>query len=123
LRKLPLALLILILLAAPSWSQTQHSITLTWTANAGDVNFVVQRAVSASGPWTTLATLTPVAPATVAVTTYVDTTGVAGTAYFYQVFATDANTPPDDSGDSNVIGPLTFLGNPAAPTGLAGVVK
>jgi fibronectin type 3 domain-containing protein len=97
---------------------TQHSIALTWnpdsTATGG---FNVYRATVAAGPFTKIATVAA------GVDTYSDTTGVGGTAYYYEVTALDTATPPDESGPSNVVGPLTFLGNPTPPTGLAGVAK
>lgn len=101
-------------------AQSAHSIKLTWNYTQGAdpaTGFVVQRATSASGPWTML-TATPIPVSTL---TYSDTTGVGGTAYFYQVYALDSLgfQSPSDTLSTSVV----FLANPAAPTGLAAVAN
>jgi hypothetical protein len=110
---------ILLVLLAPSRNlraQGAHSITLTWSQPAGGtqpVAFNVKRG-TAPGAEVTIGTTT--APTT----TYVDTTGVGGTTYYYVVTATNPQATPTESTASNEVS-ATFLPLPAmaAPTGLA----
>jgi len=91
------------------FAQSGHNITLTWTASAGATSYNVKRSTT-SGTETTLSA-TPAPP-------YVDSTGVAGTKYFYVVTAVNQF---GESPSSNEVS-ATFLGNPpAAPTALSAV--
>jgi FtsP/CotA-like multicopper oxidase with cupredoxin domain len=66
-----------------------RQIRLTWRDNsANETAWVVQRATSAGGPWTTIATpTTTTAAATGGTVTYNDTTTTVGTTYYYRVLA------------------------------------
>ncbi|MGC2234543.1 MAG: M36 family metallopeptidase [Pyrinomonadaceae bacterium] len=69
-------------LAAPVFSlsnTTANTVTVTITALGGAADYVIQRSTSAGGPFTTIAT--------VATTTYQDTTVTLGQTYYYQVHA------------------------------------
>ena len=93
------------------FAQSGHNITLTWSASSGATSYNVKRS-TATGTEATIATS--------ATTSFVDTTGVAGTKYFYVVTAVNQF---GESGPSNEAS-ATFLGNPpAAPTGLAVVAN
>ena len=83
------------------------NVVLTWTNGTNQTNIVVQRANSGTTAFTTLATLGATA------TTYSDATAVQGTAYTYQVYATNA------VGSSPMV-QVTFTLPLAAPTGLVG---
>ena len=102
----------------PRLGQTQgtHSNTLSWTAptSGGAVaTYNVKRSTS-TGTEVMIATV----PSTQ--TTYVDTTGTAGTTYFYVI---SASNQFGESPNSNEVSAL-FLGDkPAAPSGLAVVSK
>lgn len=93
-----------------------HGVTLTWTApaataaNGPATSYNILRG-TASGQEAFLATVQ--APAT----TYVDTTGVQGQTYFYEVTASNS---AGSSGPSNEVS-AAFLatGAPAAPGSLA----
>jgi hypothetical protein len=87
----------------------QHGVNVTWTAGtptAGQVaatGWKVDRSTVTGGPYTQIAAVT--------VTNYLDTTGTAGTKYFYVIVGTapgaiDANSSPEAS--------ATFLAQAAA---------
>lgn len=69
--------------AAPSFSlsnTTANTVTVTITPAGGAADYVIQRSTSASGPFATIATI--------ATTTYQDSTGISGgQTYYYQVHA------------------------------------
>lgn len=89
------------------FAQSGHNITLSWSASSGATSYNVKRSTT---------TGTETALSTSATTSFVDSTGVAGTKYFYVVTAVNQF---GESGPSNEAS-ATFLGNPpAAPTGLA----
>ena len=115
-RKLPFVLLTLVLLAEPSWSQTQHAIDLSWVASPSStvVKYNVYRSTTTGAGYAVIANT---AAPTV---TYADTTGIGGTTYYYVVTALDSGG--DESVDSNQAS-ATFLANPAPPTGLAAAAK
>jgi len=118
-RRLPLIVLI-VLLVLPVWAQTQHSITVAWTYTQGAdpaTGFFVYRATTSGGPYTKLTNPTPLP---ITQLTYVDTTGVGGTKYFYTVTAVDAQAfesamSPEAS--------ASFLADPAAPAGVTAIAK
>jgi FtsP/CotA-like multicopper oxidase with cupredoxin domain len=63
------------------------SVTLTWTNNANNqTGFTVQRASSASGPWSNIASVTGVVGVGGSVS-YVDRSVTSGTTYYYRVMA------------------------------------
>ncbi|MFD1773492.1 hypothetical protein [Paenibacillus rhizophilus] len=101
-------------------------VVLAWTDNsANETSFTVQRAVSSSGPWTTLATL----PADS--TSYTDSIGIGINTYYYRVVASntvgDTATPgfptmTVDSGFSNVVKVISNqVQPPAAPSNLTAI--
>jgi fibronectin type 3 domain-containing protein len=109
--------LLLVFLATP-WravfgqAATSHSITLTWTASTTTgVTYTVYRATAAAGPFTPIAT-------GVSAVTFIDTTAVDGTQYFYEVDSvTSGGTSSGPSNEANATEPV----NPNPPTGLVAV--
>ena len=94
--------------AAPatlSASAAAAQTTLTWSAVSGATGYILQRATSAGGPYTFVASITE--------NTYTDTGLGNNTTYFYTVSAVNAASV---SGNSTVASDTTA---PAAPTGLA----
>lgn len=112
-RKLLILIPCLLLLMWPGQAQVTHGVTLTWTAGANDATFNVYRSITAGGPYTQIAS-------GVAVTTYKDTTGIAGTKYYYVV--TGVAPGFTESAYSNEVS-ATFLSQAGAPTGLTGVAN
>lgn len=105
----------------PFWkvsAQTTHSITIAWTeTNNSDpaAGFNVLRGPT-GGPYTKLNTsLLPLTP-----TTYVDTTGVAGTNYCYVVNAQDA---AGNLSANSAQACATMLGNPQTPQGVTATAQ
>lgn len=93
-----------------------HSVTLNWVApTTGDAvaSYDIQRASSASGPWTTIGNV--LAPTT----TYVDADVVAGATDFYQVLAKNAAGESGASNDVSVTIPLAIPGSPSNLTAVA----
>lgn len=89
--------------AVQSGNGNNQRVILTWTDNSTDeVSFKVQRATAATGPWTTIATVTSSTGPWIGDTkTYTDTTVVRGTTYYYRILAT------------NVVGDTTLYPAPA----------
>jgi hypothetical protein len=116
--------LVLAVCSAPLFAQTGHSVTLTWTAPtdmvAGD-SYVVARSNTSGGESHTnpLATITAVAPQLPAVT-YVDTSVLAGTTYFYVVYRIKNNV---SSNRSNEVEAIVPSGAPQPATNLKGTVQ
>lgn len=83
---------------------TTHGVSLTWTAGvptSGQIaatGWKVNRSLTTGGPYTQISAVT--------VTNYLDTTGTAGTKYFYVVVGTAPNAL--DSAPSNEVS-STFL--------------
>ena len=70
------------LLATRAGAGASQRVVLTWRdASANETGFTVQRAISAAGPWVTIAAL----PA--AAVTYTDTRVARRTTYYYRVIA------------------------------------
>jgi hypothetical protein len=96
-------------------SGTKQSITLTWTDKSlNETGFTVQRATSANGPWTTIASL-PAAPKTGMNVSFTDASVARKTTYYYQVIA------------NNVVGytqtyaaPVVGYPHPSNDSGVAG---
>ncbi len=96
-------------LAASAASSTQ--INLTWTDNSGnELGFKVERSMSASGPWTVVATT----PANA--TAYSNTALVPATTHFYRVRATNGI---GDSPCTSTASATTLDAVPAPPSGLS----
>ena len=123
LSSIPMLVLLGLLIAWPVIGQGSHSINLAWSASpTTGVKYNVYRNTAATGTFTKVAT-------DVAALTYVDTNGVAGTTYFYEVSAicdTTTTCPTGITGESalsTVSNGATFLGSPqvppAAPTATA----
>lgn len=110
---------VLLLLFWPTFKGLQaqtgksSTATLTWTAGTGDVTYNVYRGTASGGPYTQIAT-------GVTVTTYADSTGAAGTKYFYVV--TGAAPGFLESPFSNEAS-ATFFPQAGAPGSLAVTVK
>ena len=111
-----------------SGSGNNRSVILTWVDKSStETGFIVQRALNAAGPWTTLTTT----PANT--TTYSNRIGNTTTAYFYRVIATntvgDTQTPgfptiTAQSVSSNVVTTgAAQAGQPGSPTALTAVVQ
>ncbi|MEO7101160.1 MAG: LamG-like jellyroll fold domain-containing protein [Luteolibacter sp.] len=80
--------------------------TISWSASTGASSYTIERATSASGPFTVIAS-------GVTGLSYLDTGLSNGTTYYYQVTAVNAS---GSSATSSVGNSITL---PAAPTGLA----
>ena len=92
---------------------TTHGVALTCTAATGDATFNFYRSTTSGGPYTSIATGQTTC-------SFKDTTGIAGTKYFYVV---TGNAPGFlESVNSNEVS-ATFLQQAAAPTGLAAVAN
>lgn len=79
---------------------------LSWTAstdNVGVTGYRVWRSTAAAGPFVEIGTSTT--------TTFADTTGIVGQAYYYRITAYDALA--NESGPSGVGGPVTATWSPA----------
>jgi rhamnogalacturonan endolyase len=83
-------------------------ITLTWAPITGATNYIVQRATSPSGPYTTLTTIT-------ATSFFADTTAAGNTTYYYTVTASNL---AGFSGNSAI---LSLTSPPLAPATLGAV--
>ena len=75
--------------STPVAARVTGNIRVTWTDNSmNETGFTVQRATSATGPWTTLpAGSVAGVPGTGSTVTFTDTTGTGGTTYYYRVIA------------------------------------
>jgi hypothetical protein len=95
-------------------AQTAHYVTVTWTASTtAGVLYIVSRSTSSTGTFTAL-NLTGTSALT-----YQDSTGTAGTTYYYEitVTCTGGTCPAGISGNSAPSSPssgVLFLGSPAA---------
>jgi fibronectin type 3 domain-containing protein len=106
--------------AAQAQAAPQHNVTLTWVAGASDsshpaeVTFNVYRSTVTGGSYVKIGSTT--AP----VVTYADTTGIAGTKYFYVITGVDANG--FESVFSSEVS-ATPIANPNPPTGVTAKVN
>jgi hypothetical protein len=96
------------LAATPSSGQ----MALKWNASANATFYVVKRALSASGPFTTLGAA--------ATTRYTDTGLTNGTTYFYTVAAGNISQQSADSAPVSAT-PLSSMVPPAVPGGVSAV--
>lgn len=97
-------------------AQGPHSVTLTWnapTSGGPPTSYLILRGTS-TGTETQIATV----PAPTL--TYVDTTGAGGTAYFYEIKASNAT---GTSAASNEVSATFLLDLPGAPAGLKAVAN
>jgi fibronectin type 3 domain-containing protein len=119
--KIALATLCLALVGLiPVFSQTQHNITLTWTASTtAGVNYNIYRGTASGGPYTKLNTTS------ISGLTYVDTTGIPGTKYYYVETAVCVSCASGISGESAYSNEASglFLGSPAPGAGLGAVAN
>ncbi|MHB1483239.1 MAG: hypothetical protein ACYCYI_01120 [Saccharofermentanales bacterium] len=115
------------LAAVIAGSGTTRLAVLTWVdAASNETNYIVQKAGSPDGPWTTIATLAANTQ------TYSDTIGNNKNAFFYRVFARnivgDVDTPgfPVVTADSVISGfvsvGVTQTTKPAAPSALTALI-
>ncbi|SRR6266436_7670183 len=99
-------------------AQTAHSVTIQWVTSATTgAQYNIYRSTTTGGPYTKLN------GGPVSGTVFNDTTGAAGTHYFYVVTAlcgTTATCAAGISGESanSVEVSATFFGSPSAPTGV-----
>ncbi len=89
-------------------------VTLGWNAASGATSYDVKRGTSASGPFSTIAS--------VSTASYADTAVVNGTTYYYVVSAVNAGGSSQDSAVANATPQATPPTLPATPTGLAAAV-
>jgi autotransporter-associated beta strand protein len=80
-------------------------VSLSWDASVSATSYIVQRATSSAGPYTTIATGTS--------TVYTDTKVTYGPTYYYEIAATNAtatstNSPPVSA---NLTGNITWTGS------------
>jgi len=111
-----------------SGSGSNRTVVLTWKdGSSNETGFLVQRSLSAAGPWTTLSTV----PANTL--TYRDRIGNTNTAYFYQIIAVNTIGDTQTAGfptittksvASNTVTTGTAqAGVPGAPTALTAAVQ
>jgi DNA-binding beta-propeller fold protein YncE/fibronectin type 3 domain-containing protein len=86
-------------------------VSLSWNASSGATSYNVKRSTTSGGPYSTIAT-------GVASTSFLDTTVVNGTTYYYVVTAVNA---AGESGNSNQASATPQLQPPGAPTDLVAV--
>ena len=102
------------------YAQSVHEITVSWVApspvgGSGTIaGYNVYRSTTSGGPYTKLNT------STINATSFEDTTGAAGTTYYYVATTIDSNG--FESSDS-IQASATAVGNPQPPTGVQAVAK
>ncbi len=104
--------------AVASGKGNNQIVTLTWTDNSTtETGFIVRRGLTATGPWTDVATLPPNDNAVTTTVIYADPVGSSKvTAYYYQVFAANK------VGYSGVVGYSTLTVTSATDATLVGVL-
>ena len=122
------------LAAVQSGNGNKKTNTLSWTDNAAnETGYLVQRSATATGPWTTIATLPANNTATPIARTYADVIGNTNNAYYYQVLALNTVGDTQTEGfptitrfsattDVVVVGTLPIV-TPAAPAGLTATIQ
>jgi beta-galactosidase len=97
------------LMAVPGTNQ----VTLTWNALLGATSYNVKRSTVSGGPYTTISTA-----GTVTGTSYVDSTAVGGTTYYYTVSAASSIGAASETANSATEAQAVATGcaPPAAPT-------
>jgi fibronectin type 3 domain-containing protein len=85
------------------------NVTLSWSATAGASAYTIKRSTTSGSGYTTLAT-------GVSVTTFLDTTAVNGTTYYYVVSGTNGNGASTNSTQASATPQVSA---PAAPSDLA----
>lgn len=95
---------------------SESGIDLSWADNStNETNFVVQRSMSPSTGFTMIATLG------VNNTSYADTGLIAGTTYYYRMYATNSIGNSTNSNEANATTDTSVAPVPNAPTGLSAV--
>ena len=95
---------------------TQTSVALSLIDNnTNETATIIQRAASASGPWTTITTLG--ATATTGTRSFTDTTVAANTTYFYQAYAVNGSTLSSINGPISVTTPAVVVNTAASISG------
>lgn len=110
-------LMMLLFFSAAVFAQ-QHGLSLAWTAGTcptgqtcgATANYNVMRSTTSGGPYTQIAQTTGT------VTTFLDTTGVPGTKYFYVIQALASGAPPAQSGEGSGVFPFPPAPAPGPPT-------
>lgn len=91
------------LIAALAGVEGDRSVFLTWTDNSiNETSFAVQRALSANGPWETIAVVEPADATSQGLLSYSDPIGDSELAYFYQVQAVNLVGDSWDYSDPNL---------------------
>jgi fibronectin type 3 domain-containing protein len=107
-----------LMLAAPSFAQSSHSVTLAWTASTSGgavTGYNAYRGTTKGGPYTVLNT------SAIALTGYTDTSGLLeGTTYYYVVTAVG---PGGESVASNEASAPIPVSKPSPPSNLTSTVK
>lgn len=101
--------------AAPQ-AITAHSITVSWvpSVSTGVTSQIVYRATAATGPWAALTTIP-----NNTTSSFVDTTAVVGTTYYYEIDAAINITLSGPSNTTNATEPA----NPLPPSGANAVAQ
>ncbi|MBE0687739.1 MAG: multicopper oxidase domain-containing protein, partial [Anaerolineaceae bacterium] len=92
------------LTAVRSGNGNNRRVTLTWKDNSlNDTSFTVERALTASGPWTPITFLqSPLLPSTNTTMSFIDQIGNTNTVFFYRVFASNTIGDTWDYSDPNL---------------------
>jgi hypothetical protein len=83
---------------------TKNHVQLYWTGTPGATNYLIQRATAPGGPYTTLATIGSTN------TTYIDSTAVNGSDYFY-IISTGATNSAELAVSQKLVTRYAFEGN------------
>ncbi|HXR48234.1 MAG TPA: glycoside hydrolase family 2 TIM barrel-domain containing protein [Candidatus Limnocylindrales bacterium] len=87
-----------------------NQVTLTWNALLGAASYNVKRSTVSGGPYSTIST-----PGTVTGTSYVDSTAVNGTTYYYTLSAATLISEASETADSPTEASATLPSPPPAP--------
>ena len=103
---------------ASAQQPTVHGLLVTWPAGTcpagatcgATIGYNVMRSTTQGGPYTQVGQTTP------AVTTFLDSTGVPGTTYFYVIQALATGAPPSQGGEASGVFPFPPAPVPGIPT-------
>ena len=95
-----------------------HGLLVTWPAGAcpagqtcgATTGYNVMRSTTSGGPYT------QVGQTTAAITSFLDTTGISGTTYFYVIQALATGAPPSQGGEASGVFPFPPAPAPGIPT-------